>query len=109
MASKKVTRTDVSSMVKCLVADTKKNSLFEFTFKLPDDWTKAELSKVKRQIEKRANENGEIHVKFKDGEADVTVVRVISVTAKEELREMPIEDWFKYSVVVPGGRNGNKG
>lgn len=106
--AKKVTRTDVSSMVKCLVADTSKNSMFEFTFKLADDWSDVEPLKVKKQIEKRANENGDIHVKFKDGEADVTIVKVISVTTKEELREMTIEEWFKHSVVVPGGRSGNK-
>lgn len=105
--AKKVTRTDISSEVLCLVADTKRGELFNCSFSLADDLSDMEMGKIKRMIERKmANNDSEILVSTEDGDLFVTLVRVLSVTPKEELREMSIEDWFRYSTVVPGGRNG---
>ena len=106
--TKWVSRTVVSSMVKCTMLNPEDKSTLEVTIPLSDDWTDKPIAKVVREIQKKVNpDTGCIHVTFSDGKTiPLFFVNVESVSLDAHLYSMTEEYFVAHAQKVSEPRFG---
>ena len=102
-----ITRTVLSSKVKCAMFRPDTKTSFETSFMLPGDCTGIPVAKIKRELEKKADANLQFTYKDKDGNTyKATIADVEEVTIIEKLYWMEEDKFIQLATKVTDGRDG---
>lgn len=101
-----MTRTVVTSKVGCTVLRADNNEMTTVTMTLSGDWTGVEIAKVKRELEKKADDNLQFSFNGKDGKTfKANLIRIDSVKSVEKLYWMEEDKFIANATKVTDGRD----
>lgn len=83
---KYVTRTVQSTVVTCGMLRTDTKEYIKISYKLSGDWTDVEPAKIKREIEKKADEH--LHYSFKDKEGKPFTANFVCIEKSELIEKL---------------------